>query len=64
MARAGVSLWLVGLNPEPFQRILDSPLGQVLGDERMFPTLAQAVNFYLEEFNEKDLSEQHQVTKR
>jgi len=52
MARAGVSLWLVGLNPEPFQRIRASPLGQVLGDERMFPTLAQAVIFYLEQFDE------------
>jgi len=62
MARAGVSLWLVGLNPEPFQRIHSSPLGQVLGDERMFPTLAQAVNFYLEQFDEKYLAEQHQVT--
>jgi len=52
MTRAGVSLWLVGLNPEPFQRIRASPLGQVLGDERMFPTLAQAVNVYLEQFDE------------
>ena len=61
MARAGVSLWLVGLNPEPFQRIRASPLGQVLGDERMFPTLGQAVNFYLEQFDEKDLSGYHRV---
>ena len=64
MTRAGVSLWLVGLNPEPFQRIRASPLGQVLGDERMFPNLAQAVHFYLEEFDEKDLSGHHRVTKK
>jgi len=61
MARAGVSLWLVGLNPEPFQRIRASPLGQVLGDERMFPTLGQAVDFYQEQFDEKHFFEHHQV---
>jgi len=59
MAQAGITLWLVGLNPEPFQRIRASPLGQVLGDERMFPTLAQAVNVYLEQFDEKYLAEHH-----
>jgi len=64
MARAGVSLWLVGLNPEPFQRIRASRLGKVLGDERMFPTLAQAVNFYLEQFDENYLAEYNQVTKK
>jgi SulP family sulfate permease len=48
MTRAGITLWLVGLNPEPLQRIRASPLGQTLGDERMFPNLRQAVDFYLE----------------
>ena len=62
LARAGVSLWLVGLNPEPFQRIRASPLGQVLGDERMFPTLAQAVDLYLDKFDENYLAEHHQLT--
>jgi MFS superfamily sulfate permease-like transporter len=52
MARDGVELWLVGLNPEPFQRIRTSPLGQILGDERMFPNLHQAVSYYLEEVDE------------
>ena len=52
MARHGVELWLVGLNPEPFQRIRTSPLGQILGDERMFPNLQRAVSFYLEQFDE------------
>jgi SulP family sulfate permease len=52
MARAGAELWLVGLNPEPFQRIRTSPLGQTLGDERMFPNLGQAVDSYLEQFDE------------
>jgi SulP family sulfate permease len=49
MASAGVTLWLVGLNPEPFQRIRVSSLGQTLGDERMFPNLRRAVNFYIEQ---------------
>jgi anti-anti-sigma regulatory factor len=49
LARNGVELWLVGLNPETFQRIRSSPLGQTLGDERMFPNLQQAVRFYREE---------------
>jgi SulP family sulfate permease len=52
MANAGITLWLVGLNPESFQRIRASPLGQKLGDERMFPNLRQAVSFYLEQFDE------------
>jgi len=52
MARAGIELWLVGLNPEPFQRIRPSPLGQTLGDERMFPNLGQAVDAYLEQLDE------------
>jgi sulfate permease, SulP family len=52
MANAGITLWLVGLNPEPFQRIRASPLGQTLGDERMFPHLRQAIGFYLEQVDE------------
>ena len=52
MAQAGITLWLVGLNPEPFQRIRASSLGQTLGDERMFPNLPRAVSYYLEQFDE------------
>ncbi len=52
MARAGITLWLVSLNPAPLQRIRPSPLGQILGDERMFPNLGQAVSFYLEQLDE------------
>ncbi len=51
LARAGISLWLVGLNPAPLERVRPSPLGQALGDERMFPNLGQAVSSYLEQFD-------------
>jgi SulP family sulfate permease len=59
MARDGVELWLVGLNPEPFQRIRASPLGLILGDERMFPNLRQAVSAYLEQFDERRKIDEH-----
>jgi SulP family sulfate permease len=48
LRRRGITLWLAGLNPEPLQRIRRSPLGQTLGDERMFPNLRRAVRAYLE----------------
>jgi hypothetical protein len=51
LARAGISLWLVGLNPAPLERVRPSPLGQTLGSERLFPNLGQAVGSYLEEFD-------------
>jgi len=51
MARAGAELWLVGLNPEPFQRIRTSPLGQTLGDERISPNLGEALDAQLEQFD-------------
>jgi hypothetical protein len=35
-----------------FQRIHASPLGQILGDERMFPNLQQAVRVYVEQVDE------------
>jgi len=52
MAHAGITLWLVGLNPEPLHRIRPSPLGKILGDERLFPTLRHAISFYLEQVGE------------
>ena len=57
MQRSGITLWLVGLNPEPFQRIRRSPLGQTLGDERLFPNLRRAVSVYLEQ---ADVSRENQ----
>jgi anti-anti-sigma regulatory factor len=46
MRAAGVSLWLVGLNPSVLAMVQRSPLGQTLGRERMFFNLEQAVEKY------------------
>ena len=43
----GISLWLVGLNPEVLNMIQRSSLGDVLGRERMFFNLEMAVAEYL-----------------
>ena len=43
----GVSLWLVGLNPDVLAVVQRSPLGEVLGRERMHFTLEMAVAKYL-----------------
>ena len=47
LAKAGVKLWLVGLNPKPFKKIRGSKLGQILGNERMYPNLHEAASSYL-----------------
>ena len=43
----GVSLWLVGLNPDVLTMVQRSPLGEVLGRERMHFNLEVAVAKYL-----------------
>jgi anti-anti-sigma factor len=43
LRQAGVSLWLVGLNPGVLAMVQRSPLGETLGRERMFFNLEQAV---------------------
>jgi high affinity sulfate transporter 1 len=42
----GVELWLASLSPAALALIQGSPLGELLGRERMFFTLAQAANRY------------------
>jgi high affinity sulfate transporter 1 len=42
----GVTLWLVGLTPEVLAMVRRAPLGQTLGDERMFFNLEDAVAKY------------------
>jgi high affinity sulfate transporter 1 len=43
LREAGVELWLVALNPEPLELIRKTPLGEVLGRERMIHSLKHAV---------------------
>jgi high affinity sulfate transporter 1 len=43
---AGITVWLVGLNPGVLAMVRSSPLGQALGEERMFHNLEQAVAYY------------------
>ncbi len=51
--RAGVELWLVGLNPAPLQMIRRSALGQRLGDERMFFNLNLAAKAFIRRYGDK-----------
>ena len=46
MREEGVALWLAALSPEALPLVQASPLGASLGRERMFFTLAQAVERY------------------
>jgi SulP family sulfate permease len=46
MRDGGISLWLSALNPRALEVVRRSPLGQVLGSERMFINLRDAVNAY------------------
>jgi high affinity sulfate transporter 1 len=47
LRREGVELWLAALSPEALGQVQGSSLGQALGRERMFFTVAQAVQQYL-----------------
>ncbi|MEX3999386.1 SulP family inorganic anion transporter [Paraburkholderia sp. EG285A] len=40
---SGIEVWVVGLNPEVFAVVEKAPLGSVLGHERMFLNLEQAL---------------------
>jgi MFS superfamily sulfate permease-like transporter len=46
MREHGITLWLCTLNPLALEAIRRSPLGQALGDERMFFNLREAVKAY------------------
>jgi sulfate permease, SulP family len=52
----GVTLWLVGLNPEVLAMVQRSSLGEVLGRDRMFFNLEMAVAKYLESASESTRS--------
>jgi SulP family sulfate permease len=53
----GISLWLAALNPEPLAVIQRSSLGTILGRERMFFNLTQAVEAYQERQSGKEPSQ-------
>lgn len=46
LREAGITLWLVALNPEPLKVIERAPLGKTLSRERLFLNLEQAVEAY------------------
>ena len=46
MRKAGITLWLSALNPEALKVIRQAPLGEILGRDRMFYTLKQAMEKY------------------
>lgn len=50
LREAGVTVWLVGLNPGVLAMVRQSPLGEALGDQRMFHNLEQAVAFYQSQY--------------
>jgi high affinity sulfate transporter 1 len=46
LRESGIALWLASLNPEALDVINKAPLGKVLGRERMFFNLEQAINVW------------------
>jgi anti-anti-sigma factor len=46
LSTSGISLWMAGLNPEVLKVVKHSPLGEVLGQARMFLNLREAVRAY------------------
>ncbi len=42
----GISLWLVGMSPSVWEMVIKAPLGQALGEARMFLNLELAVEHY------------------
>jgi MFS superfamily sulfate permease-like transporter len=52
LRQEGVSLWLAAMNPEVLRVIQRSSLGEILGRERMFFNVQQAVDAYQSQFKE------------
>jgi sulfate permease, SulP family len=46
LRQRGISLWLSALNPQALEVVRRSPLGQILGPQRMFCNLTDAVTAY------------------
>ncbi|MCJ7824137.1 MAG: SulP family inorganic anion transporter, partial [Anaerolineales bacterium] len=52
LKEAGTALWLAALNPRALEVVKRSPLGPILGDERMFFNVEQAVERYRKKSNQ------------
>jgi high affinity sulfate transporter 1 len=52
LRESGTILWLTALNPRPLEVIEQAPLGKILGRERMFFNLEQALENFQRRFNE------------
>jgi high affinity sulfate transporter 1 len=50
----GISIWLVGLNPDVLTAVRRSPFGRAIGEEHMFFNLEQAVAHYLSRVGSAD----------
>jgi sulfate permease, SulP family len=46
LQREGITLWLAGLNPHVLEMVRRAPLGDRLGETRMWPNLDAAVHAY------------------
>jgi hypothetical protein len=57
LRKAGVSLSLAALNPEPLELIRNSTLGEVLGRQRMHFNLEEAVRIFQAESAKKGFDE-------
>jgi high affinity sulfate transporter 1 len=47
LSESGITLWLAGLNPEPKKVVARSPFGRMLGPDRIFVNLPQAVERHI-----------------
>lgn len=59
LREAGITLWLVGLNPAPSRTIQRAPLGATLGDGRIFQDIGQAVEAYTQRFGQGAPQDRH-----
>jgi high affinity sulfate transporter 1 len=52
LREAGTMLWLAALNPEPLQLIQKTPLGEILGRERLIYSLKHVIEEYQDRYGE------------
>jgi len=59
LAEAGIEFWIAALNPEALAIVRKTPLAATLGRDRMYASLAQAVQSYLQK-NAADIAARQQ----